>query len=185
MPHSSQGDQNQDSGGAPRQVLVPVQPPRPPHLVVVALGEEQGAELPVQRCLVGLLPVLGQLVHVGLRQLERLLSQVVLAVPVPNVQQPWGMQRELLREAGETTACSSTRDLVGDTHMAGALPAQQNCPAWGQSHTTTGHRAVSARIFPAGDVTGFYLLMQLYISNAHSGVVPLCVIFHKIHSSQY
>lgn len=117
------------------------------HLVVVALGKEQGTELPVERCLVGLLPVLGQLVHVGLGQLEGLLSQVVLAVPIPNVQQPWGMQRELLRELQKPLPAAAPGSSWG-TLRAGALPAQ-NCPA-----------GVRAGIFPAGDVTGFYLLTQ-------------------------
>lgn len=95
--HTGAKESRTRSSEAHQEVPVPGEPPWP-HLVVVALGEEQRAELPVERRLVGLLPVLGQLVHVGLRQLEGLLSQVVLAVPVPNVQQPWGMHRELLRE---------------------------------------------------------------------------------------
>lgn len=98
----------------------------------MALGEEQRAELPVERRLVGLLPVLGQLVHVGLGQLEGLLSQVVLAVPVPDMQQPWGMQRELLR--GLQKALHAAPGSSGDAHRAGAVPAQHNCPAWGR-HT--------------------------------------------------
>lgn len=120
-----------------QEVPVPGEPPSPSHLIVVALGEEQGTELPVECCLVGLLPVLGQLVHVGLGQLERLLSQVVLAVPVANVQQPWGMQRELLRELQEPSHAAAPGSR-GGTHTGGALPAQQNCPALpGVTHTHT------------------------------------------------
>jgi len=64
------------------------QPPRPTHLIVVALGKEQRAQLPVERCLVRLLTVLGQFVHVRLSQLERFFSQVIFTVTVSNMQQP-------------------------------------------------------------------------------------------------
>lgn len=164
-----------------QEVPVPGEPPSPSHLIVVALGEEQGTELPVERCLVGLLPVLGQLVHVGLGQLERLLSQVVLAVPVANVQQPWGMQRELLRELQEPSHAAAPGSRGGHTHgWSSASPAELPCSAWGHSHTHL------------GTGQGFFLLEMLQdftyrctFALNHSGVLPLCVVFHKIHSSQY
>lgn len=123
----------------------------------MALGEEQRAELPVERRLVGLLPVLGQLVHVGLCQLEGLLSQVVLAVPIPHVQQPWGMQRELLRGLQQALhAAAAAAGSSGDSHRAGAVPAQQTALPGAGTHSWAQGRSFSCwkchRILPTDTV---------------------------------
>ena len=56
------------------------------YLVIVALGKEQGTQLSIQRCLVGLVAVFGQFIHVRLSQLESLLSQVVFAVAIADME---------------------------------------------------------------------------------------------------
>lgn len=58
------------------------------YLVIVAFSKKQGTQLPVESCFVSLMAVFGEFVHVRLGQLERLLSQVVLAIAIANVEQP-------------------------------------------------------------------------------------------------
>lgn len=62
--------------------------PDPTHLIVVALGKEQRAELPVERGFVRLLAVLCQFVHVRLSEFECFFSQVIFTVTISNMQQP-------------------------------------------------------------------------------------------------
>lgn len=58
------------------------------YLIIVAFGEEQGTQLAVQRCLVGLVAMFGEFVHVGLSELEGLLPQVVLTVAITDMKEP-------------------------------------------------------------------------------------------------